>query len=82
MQTLSNTLLTAQKAMFVTGGAYEPRWKIVLSRAGQTTRGYDMARIIKSQLTIEEDSEVAEVLLDNSDFALNDLNFEQFQGKI
>ena len=82
MQTLSNTLLTAQKAMFVTGGAYEPRWKIVLSRAGQTTRGYDMSRIIKIQLTIEEDSEVAEVLLDNSDFALNDLNFEQFQGKI
>jgi hypothetical protein len=80
--TLSDTLLTAQKAAYVTGGSYEPRWKIVLSRAGQTTHGYDMTRVIKIQLTEEEESGVSEVLLDNSDFALNDLNFEQFQGII
>ncbi len=60
----------------------EPRWKLVLSRAGQTTRGYDMERVIKIQLAEEEDSGISEVLLDNSDFALNDLNFEQFQGII
>lgn len=83
MKTLSTTLLAAQKGFGVTGGAYDAIWKVVLSLSGQTTRGYDITRVMQIQYTEEEDSIVAEVLLDNSDGALvisgTPIDFEQYQ---
>jgi len=80
LRTLSTTLLTAQKAVGVTGATADPIWKIVLSRSGQTTRGYDRTRIRQMRDTEEDDNQIGEVLLDNSDGALTSLNFERFQG--
>lgn len=83
MRTLSATLTTAQKSIGVDGGVFaEPIWKIVLSRSGQTTRGYDRERIRQMRGTEEDDNQIGEVLLDNSDGALTALNFEKFQGVI
>jgi len=83
MQDLSATLLAAQKGFGVTGAAYDALWKIVLSRSGQTTRGYDINRVMQIRYTEEEDNIVAEVLLDNSDGALvisgTPIDFEQYQ---
>jgi len=80
MITLSSTLTAAQKAVGVTGVSYDAIWKIVLSLSGQTTKGYDRTRVIQIRYNLEENSEVAEVLLQNSDLALNDINFEQYQA--
>lgn len=82
MQDLSVTLLADQKGAGVTGAAYEQLWKIVLSLSEQTTRGYDRSRVMQIQHTIEEDNEIAEALLQNSDLALKNINFEQYQGVI
>lgn len=86
MQTLTSTLLAAQKGYGVTGAAYDSIWKIVLSRSGQTTRGYDINRVMQIQHTEEEDNGTAEVLLDNSDGVISALylqtpsiDFEQYQ---
>ena len=79
---LSATLLATQKGAGVTGAAHEQLWKIILSLSGQTTRGYDRSRVLQIQHTEEEDNGVSEVLLQNSDLALNDINFEQYQGVI
>ena len=71
----------AQKSIGVDGGVTaDPIWKLVLSRSGQTTRGYDRERIRQIRETEEDDSQILEVLLDNSDQALIALNFERFQG--
>ena len=75
---LSATLLATQKGAGVTGAAHEQLWKIILSLSGQTTRGYDRSRVLQIQHTEEEDNGVSEVLLQNSDLALNDINFEQY----
>jgi len=80
LQTLSTSLLTAQKSVGVTGAFADPIWKIILSRASQTTRGYDRTRIRQMRETAEDDNQIGEVLLDNSDQALIALNFEKFQG--
>ncbi len=89
MRNLSSTLLSAQRGYGVTGAAYDALWKIVLSRQGQTTRGYDITRVMQIQHTEEEDNGIAEVLLDNSDAAISSLylqdpsiDFEQYQGII
>ena len=58
----------------------DPIWKLVLSRSGQTTRGYDRERIRDVRETEYDDSQILEVILDNSDQALIALNFERFQG--
>lgn len=79
MRELSDSLLSAQKGYGVTGGAYDAIWKIVLSRAGQTTKGYDINRVIQIRYTEEEDNIIAEVLLDNSDAVLTGIDFEQYQ---
>lgn len=83
---LSATLLVDQKGAGVTGAAYEQLWKVVLSLSGQTTRGYDRSRVLQIQHTEEEDNGVAEVLLQNSDLAIDSTvsadNFEQYQGII
>jgi len=90
MRSLSSTLLAAQKGYGVTGGVNDAIWKIVLSRSGQTTRGYDINRVMQIEHTEEEDNGIAQVLLDNSDLALGTItagvftgfDFEQYQGII
>ena len=79
MKTLSSSLLSAQKGFGVSGAAYDAIWKIVLSRSGQTTRGYDINRVVQVQYSEEEDNIVAQVLLDNSDAAITGKDFEQYQ---
>ncbi len=87
LPSITTTLLAAQKGYGVTGGVYDAIWKIILSRQGQTTRGYDINRVMQIQHTEEEDNGVAEVLLDNSDAVISSLyletpsiDFEQYQG--
>jgi len=79
MKSLTSTLLAAQKGFGVSGAAYDAIWKVVLSLSGQTTRGYDINRVMQVQYTEEEDNIVAQVLLDNSDAAITGKDFEQYQ---
>ena len=80
MRSLSASLLEAQKDAGVTGASQEAIWKVVLSLSGQTTRGYDRARVLQIRWTGEEDSQIAEVLLQNSDGALTSIDFEYYQA--
>ena len=80
MRTLSATLLSAQKDAGVTGASQEAIWKIVLSRSGQTTRGYDRTRVLQIRWTGVDDSQIAEVLLQNADDALIGIDFEYYQA--
>jgi len=74
MRTLSATLTAAQAS-----SSYIPLWKVVLSRSGQTTQTYTKTRI----LSIDHvEGKGADIVLDNSDNALTDLNFEHFQAVI
>lgn len=74
MQSLSSTLITAQKV----GG--KTIWKVVLSRGGETTRGYDASRVLRISRIEEDNSHIARVLLHNRDKALTSLNFEFYKG--
>jgi hypothetical protein len=84
---LAAALTTVQKAVF-NGGAFEPIWKIVLTRAGQATQTFDItdvdgtARVMDIDHTEKEDSGIAQVLLANYDGGLTALDFEQYQGVI
>lgn len=79
MRPLPAGLTTAQKSYFVTGAPASPIWKLVLSRAAQTTRGYRFRAYDIDHLE-QEFSQTALILLDNSDGALTSLDFEQFKG--
>ena len=73
MRTLSSTLLAAQKSL-----SYIPIWKVVLSRTGQTTRGYDKTRVLGITHP-ENPGSQTEVILHNADGALTTLNFEHYK---
>lgn len=77
MLSLSATLLAAQKALNKT-----PLWKVVLSRTGQTTRGYSSSRIRNISRTETPAGTTAIITLDNSDGGLTSLDFEHFQAVI
>ena len=74
MLTLSSALLAAQKSLNKT-----PLWKVVLSRSGQTTRGYDSSRIRKISETETPSGDTVEIILNNTDGALTSLDFEHYQ---
>lgn len=89
MRTLHADLEAMQKKVGVTSGNYPGLWKIVLSRAGQATKTYTGGsaalashRIYKVVHIETEESQVANVLLDNFDGALTSLDFEVYQGII
>ena len=54
----------------------------MLSRASQTTKGYNKSRILSCVETFESSSQKAEVILKNSDKALVSLDFENYQAII
>ena len=74
MRTLSATLTTNQKAM---GNVL---YKLVLSRAGQSTQTYTKTRIHSIGHVEEEFNGNASVLLDNADNALTTIDFERYKG--
>ena len=74
MITLSATLLTAQKS-----GRGNRLWKVVLSRTGQTTRGYRRERLKSINYTEEPSSQKVEIVLNNADKTLTSLDFEHYQ---
>lgn len=81
MRSLSATLLANQRAVGVDTSRQVPLWKIVLSRAGQSTQTYTNTRLIAIRGHIEEEyNQVATVLLDNSDNALTSIDFEMYKG--
>ncbi len=83
MRTLSATLTSNQKSVGVDTSRQVPLWKIVLSRAGEDTKTYTNTRLIAIRGHIEEEySQVATVLLDNSDNALTSIDFEMYKGVI
>ena len=71
MRTLSTTLTAAQKSF-----TFVPIWKIVLSRSGQTTKGYDKTRVISITQT---DGEGAEIVLNNQGNLVTSIDFEHYQ---
>ena len=74
MRTLSATLTAAQQST-----SYIPLYKVVLSRTNQTTQTYTKTRILSIEHT---DGQGAEIVLDNSDNALTDIDFEHYQAVI
>ena len=77
MRTLSATLTAAQKST-----NYDPLWKVVLSRTGQTTQTYTRTRILsitETEKTEAPQHHTAEIILNNSDGTLTSLNFEHYQ---
>ncbi len=83
MRTLTGNLETNQSALGVDGRPQSPLWKIVLSRASQSTQTYTKTRVLAIQNHIEEeDNQIATVLLDNSDNALTSIDFEMYKGVI
>ena len=83
MRTLSATLTSNQSAVGVDGRPQTPIWRIVLTRAGQSTKTYTKTRVVRISGHIEEeDNQVATVLLDNSDGTLTSLDFEMYKGVI
>ena len=80
MITLSATLQAAQRTL-----TYVPLWKCVLSRAGETTRGYDNTRIISITHPQSPTSHKAEIVLNNSDRLIysdggaTSIDFENYQ---
>ena len=80
IRTLSATLTANQASVGVDGLPQNPLHKIVLSRSGQTTRGYDKTRILSISHIETEANGVATVLLDNSDTALTSIDFEAYKG--
>ncbi|KKL58163.1 hypothetical protein LCGC14_2228120, partial [marine sediment metagenome] len=54
MRSLSSTLTDEQERAF-NGGATNGIWKLILSRNGQTTRGYDKIRILSMPFVYTED---------------------------
>ncbi|KKK55023.1 hypothetical protein LCGC14_3078750, partial [marine sediment metagenome] len=80
---LSATLTSNQSAVGVDGRPQTPIWRIVLTRAGQSTKTYTKTRVVRISGHIEEeDNQVATVLLDNSDGTLTSLDFEMYKGVI
>src|SRR3990170_3498305 len=77
MRSLSATLSSAQAGL-----DKDPIWKVVLSRSGQTTRGYDRTRIRKISQVETPDGSQAEISLANWDAALTSIDFEHFQAEI
>ncbi len=77
IRTLTSTLEAAQKTL-----VYEPLWKIVLTRTGQTTYTYDRTRILAITQTETPEGTTVEVTLSNFDKTLTDLNFEHYQAVI
>ena len=77
MRILSSALTSAQVNV-----DKSPLWKVVLSRASQTTRGYDFQRIIKINRVEEYDSHKTDIILSNADGALTSLDFEHYQAVI
>ncbi len=77
MRTLSSTLLTAQQ-----GKRYKPLCKVVLSRTGETTRGYNFSRILSISHSEEPSSYKADITLHNSDNALTSIDFKSYQAVI
>ena len=77
MRTLSATLLAEQKK-----ARYKPLLKIVLTKSGETTQGYDTSRILEKRHSEQPDSQIGQVLLNNSDGALTALNLRGYQGVI
>ncbi len=81
MRDLSATNLTAnQSGVGVTGQPYTPIWKLVLSRAGQSTQTYTKTRALSIGHIEEEFNGVATVLLSNADNTLTTLDFERYKG--
>ncbi len=80
MITLSGTLQSAQVTL-----NYRPLWKVVLSRAGETTVGYDNTRIISITHSQAPSSHKADITLNNSDHLIysdggaTSINFENYQ---
>jgi len=59
-----------------------PIWKVVLSRAAQSTRGYDSSRLTAISLIEQPTSAKAGITLQNYDGALTSLDFEHYQAVI
>lgn len=77
MRTASTTLIAEQKKP-----GNKPRWKVVLSRASQSTLGYDMNRVIKMALIETPSGDQCELVLDNHDNALSSLDLEHYQSAL
>ena len=78
MRTLSAALTAKQKTL-----TYDPLYKVVLSRTSQTTRGYDLTRILAITHTEDTDGgQAADISLHNADGALTAINFEHYQAVI
>src|SRR3990167_9815697 len=77
MRTLSATLSDAQKLINA-----PPIWKVVLSRAAQSTRAYDQHRLIKISHRETPSGDTVELVLRNDDLALTSLDFEHYQAVI
>ncbi|KKL19685.1 hypothetical protein LCGC14_2463000, partial [marine sediment metagenome] len=83
MRSLAGTNLESnQSGVGVTGLGYNPIWKLVLSRSGQSTQTYTKTRVLSIGHVEQEDSGIATVLLDNSDNALTTIDFERYKGII
>ena len=76
MRSLSTTLLAKQKKKFLT-----PLVKIVLT-SGATTYTYTKSRILDINHPEQPYNQKAEVLLDNSDSALNDIDLKGYKAVI
>src|SRR3990167_7008307 len=77
MRTLSATLESAQKLINA-----PPIWKVVLSRAAQSTRAYDQNRLIKISHRETPSGDNVELVLRNDDLALTSLDFEHYHAVI
>src|SRR3990167_263643 len=77
MRPLSSTLSDAQKLINA-----PPIWKVVLSRAAQSTRAYDQNRLWKISHTETPSGDTVELVLNNHDGALTSLDFEHYQAII
>lgn len=77
MRTLSATLETAQQSM-----NYDPLWRVVLTRTGETTQTYTRTRVLSISHTEEPFTQKADIILNNNDGALTALNFEHYQAVI
>ncbi len=82
MRVLTGNLEANQKLVGLGLVHREPIWKIVLSRAGQSTQTYTQTRVLSITHTEEEDNQEATVLLDNHDNALTTIDFERYKGII
>ncbi len=86
MITLSATLLAVQKRQAKLAPPTPKLCKVILSRSGETTIGYDKSRIIHCPETFQPNSQKSDIILNNSDKALTPagvpIDFESYQAVV